>query len=95
MMLRTKEYSMHAEVYTKDHCPYCVRAKHLLEQKGATYTEVSAVEQREQLIERVTKDTGGAPRTVPQIYLDGQYIGGYDDLVAHFKKTDFEADDAA
>lgn len=86
---------MQAEVYTKDHCPYCVRAKHLLEQRGATITEINAVEHKETLIERVTKDTGAAPRTVPQIYLDGQHIGGYDDLVAHFKRADFQADDAA
>lgn len=75
---------MHAELFSKDHCPYCVRAKHLLEKQGIPYTEISAVEKREELIERVTRDSGEAPRTVPQIYLDGQYIGGYTELAAYF-----------
>lgn len=86
---------MQAEVYSKDYCPYCVKAKHLLEQRGISYTEISAVTEREALIERVTKDTGDAPKSVPQIYLDGQYIGGYDQLAAYFLKADFEKDDAA
>ena len=81
---------MKAEVFTKDHCPYCIKAKYLLEGRGIEIEEISAVEHREQLIERVTNDTGQAPRTVPQIYLDGQHIGGYDELVAHFKRVDGE-----
>ncbi len=72
-----------AEIFTKDHCPYCTRAKALLEKHNIAYTEVSAVEHREALIERVTAVTGAAPRTVPQIFIDGQHIGGYDDLVKH------------
>ncbi len=71
-----------AEVYTKPSCPYCVRAKNLLESKGISYIEHDAVAEREQLITRVTKDTGNAPRTVPQIYLDGKYVGGFDQLNA-------------
>lgn len=80
--------TQHAELYTKPNCPYCVRAKALLEQKGIRYVELSAVEKREELIERVTTDTGNAPRTVPQIYLNGKYIGGYDQLYAHFNKSE-------
>ena len=75
---------MKAEVYSKSNCPFCVKAKALLTQKGIEFEELDAVALRDQLIERVTKDTGNAPRTVPQIYLDGQYIGGYDQLAAHF-----------
>lgn len=77
---------MTAEVYSKPNCPFCVKAKALLTQKGIDFVELDAVALREQLIERVTNDTGAAPRTVPQIYLDGQYIGGYDQLAAHFAK---------
>lgn len=84
---------MHAEVFTKDLCSYCVQAKMLLERRGVTYTEISAVEHRETLFERVTKDSGKAPTSVPQIYLDGKFIGGYDQLAAYFKKMDFDADD--
>lgn len=84
---------MKAEVYSKDNCPYCVKAKKLLESRGIEYVEVNAVEHREALIERVTQDTGKAPRSVPQIYLDGAYIGGYDDLVKYFKAVDMVAAD--
>jgi glutaredoxin 3 len=89
------EKVMKAEVYSKDFCPFCVKAKHLLEMKGIEITEIDAVANREQLIERVTADTGDAPRTVPQIYLDGKHIGGYDQLTAYFAKLDYETDDGA
>jgi glutaredoxin len=79
---------MQATVYSKDNCPFCVRAKRLLEQKGIAYMEVSAVDHREQLIETVTKATGSPPKTVPQIWLNDQYIGGYTELDAYFKKSD-------
>lgn len=71
---------MKAEIYSKPNCPYCDKAKHLLGKLGIVYEEISAVEHREALMERVTKDTGAAPRTVPQIYIDGTHIGGYDQL---------------
>lgn len=71
-----------AEIYTKSNCAFCVRAKALMQQEGIEYSEIDAVANRETLIERVTKDTGGAPRTVPQIYLDGKYVGGYTELAA-------------
>lgn len=77
---------MNSIVYVKPNCPFCDRAKMLLKNKGVEITEVSAVENREQLIEAVTKETGAAPRTVPQIWLDGTYIGGFTELDAHFKK---------
>ena len=77
--------TMKATVYSKPNCPFCDRAKMLLKNKGVEITEVSAVENREQLIEAVTKETGAAPRTVPQIWLDGKYVGGYTELEAHFK----------
>lgn len=77
-----------AEIYTKESCPFCVYAKKLLDEKGVEYTEICAVENRDELIARVTEASGSAPRTVPQIFLDGAYIGGYDNLVAHYKKID-------
>jgi glutaredoxin 3 len=79
---------MTAEIYSKPNCPYCVRAKAILEKRGIEYVEFSAVDQRDTLIERVTKEIGAPPRTVPQIWLGGQYIGGHDQLVAHLAKTD-------
>lgn len=73
---------MSAVLYSKPNCPYCVRAKQLLSQKGIVYEERSAVENRDALIEAVTEETGAAPRTVPQIWLDGLYVGGYTELAA-------------
>lgn len=71
---------MKATIYTKDNCPYCVQAKRLLESKGVEITEISAVDNREELIKLVTEITGDAPKTVPQIWLDDQYVGGYTEL---------------
>ena len=69
---------MQIEIYTKDYCPYCHRAKYLLDARGLKYTEYDVTYDREgqqQMIDR----TGG--RTVPQIIIDGQPIGGSDELV--------------
>jgi glutaredoxin 3 len=79
-----------AEIYSKPNCPFCIKAKHILEKRGIAYEELDAVALRETLIERVTAETGQAPRTVPQIWLDGKYIGGHDQLVAYFKAQETE-----
>jgi glutaredoxin len=71
---------MKATVYSKDNCPFCVKAKHLLTQKGIEIEEISAVDHRDQLIEAVTAATGQPPKTVPQVWLDGEYVGGYTEL---------------
>jgi glutaredoxin 3 len=68
------------EIYTQPLCPYCARAKRLLEQKGVAYREIDAPPgspAREEAIRR-----SGGRRTVPQIFIDGQAIGGCDDLYA-------------
>jgi glutaredoxin 3 len=68
------------EIYTKGFCPYCWRAKHLLDGKGVEYQEIAVDfggETRQQMIER----TNGR-MTVPQIFIAGLHIGGCDDLVA-------------
>jgi glutaredoxin len=77
---------MKVEIYTKDACPYCVQAKKLFESKGLEYTEhyINA-DTRETLLEELTNRLGIAPRTVPQIFINDQAIGGYTDLVAWFK----------
>lgn len=67
-------------IYSTTVCPYCVKAKGLLHRKGVAYQDINLTlnpEQREIMVER----TGGR-RTVPQIFIDGQYIGGCDDLYA-------------
>lgn len=68
------------EVFTKFLCPYCSRAKALLDSKGVDYQEIDLTMDRagfDAMIERA----GGA-RTVPQIFIDGKHIGGSDDMAA-------------
>jgi glutaredoxin 3 len=68
------------EIFTKAFCPYCSRAKHLLDAKGADYEEIDLTmggPRRAEMIERA-----GGRTTVPQVFIDGKHIGGSDDLAA-------------
>lgn len=73
---------MKAVIWSKDQCPYCDQAKRLLTSRGITYEErnINHGYTREQLLEAVP----GA-RTVPQIFLDDQLIGGFTELREHLK----------
>jgi glutaredoxin 3 len=66
------------EIYTKFACPYCVRAKHLLDSKGVTYTEYDVTMGGAKRAEMVARAPGA--RTVPQIFINDIAIGGSDDL---------------
>ena len=68
------------EVYSTNYCPYCVRAKQLLDAKGVDFTEIDVTGNDDARIALVEKS--GGRRTVPQIFIDGNAIGGYDDLRA-------------
>ena len=72
-----KENKMKAIVWSKDSCPFCVQAKALLESRGIEYEErnVSQNWTREQLLEAVPN-----ARTVPQIFLDEELVGGFTEL---------------
>ena len=65
------------EVYTTDYCPYCVRAKSLLKNKGVEFKEIEVKTDQERL-DLVKKSNG--MRTVPQIFINDKHIGGFDDL---------------
>jgi glutaredoxin 3 len=68
------------EVYSTAVCPYCVAAKNLLKAKGLSWEEVRVdtdPAQRDTMLQR-----SGGRRTVPQIFVNDQHVGGYDDLVA-------------
>ena len=68
------------EIYSKMTCPYCWRAKRLLESKGVRYEEHPVDmggARRQEMIRRAHGRT-----TVPQIFIDGRHIGGCDDLMA-------------
>jgi glutaredoxin 3 len=68
------------ELFTTDYCPYCKKAKALLDKKGAKYQEIDLTHDeagRLKLVER-----SGGRKTVPQIFIGGKHIGGCDDLYA-------------
>ncbi|GAC16087.1 glutaredoxin 3 [Aliiglaciecola lipolytica] len=68
------------ELYTKGHCPYCHRAKALLEEKGIVYEEFRIDQNPELRDTMITRANGGY--TVPQIFIDDLHIGGCDDMYA-------------
>ncbi len=68
------------EIYTKLLCPYCARAKALLQSKGAAYEEFDITMGGEKRAEMLARSNGRT--TVPQIFIDGRHIGGSDDLIA-------------
>jgi glutaredoxin 3 len=71
---------MKAVIWSKYHCPYCDQAKALLTMKGIPFEEKKIGDgyTKEELLEAVP-----TARTVPQIFLDDQLIGGFTDLKAH------------
>lgn len=67
------------EIYSSNHCPYCVRARRLLEQKGIDYQLIEVdkdPDSMQKMIERSKR------RTVPQIFINDHHVGGCDDLYA-------------
>ena len=66
-------------MYSTQFCPYCVRAKMLLESKGITFTNIRVDVERERYSEMI-KLAGRS--SVPQIFIDDDHIGGCDDLYA-------------
>ena len=68
------------EIYTTPSCPYCSAAKQWLRKKGVAYSEID-VSRDPAMREAMTKRAMGS-RTVPQIFVGGQHVGGCDDLHA-------------
>ncbi|MEI9851676.1 MAG: glutaredoxin 3 [Sphingomonas sp.] len=68
------------EIYTKAFCPYCARAKRLLDGKDVEYSEYDITMDRAKRVEMI--DRAGGRTTVPQLFIDDRHIGGSDDLVA-------------
>jgi glutaredoxin 3 len=67
-------------MYTSAYCPYCVNAERLLNSKGVTEIEKIRVDESPEIKTDMMEKTGR--RTVPQIYINDQHIGGFDDLRA-------------
>ena len=77
------------EIYTTPLCPYCWRAKRLLDRKGIEFVEIDLwqyPQRRSEMIERA-----GGRRTVPQLFVDGRAIGGSDELAALEASGDLDA----
>jgi glutaredoxin 3 len=68
------------EIYTKAFCPYCHRAKALLDSKQVEYEEIDISMGGPRRAEMIQRAGGGT--TVPQIFIDDKHVGGSDDLAA-------------
>ncbi len=68
-------------MYKTTYCPYCTRAKDLLKRKGFEVTEEIDVTTNDELRIEMMQKSGGK-KTVPQIFINGTHVGGYDDAVA-------------
>ena len=78
------------KIYTTPSCPYCIRAKMLLNNKGVSFEEVSmydvSSEERQQLAQKTNNY-----RTVPQIFINDRFIGGYDQLASLERQGELDA----
>lgn len=78
---------MNVSIYTTPFCPFCVRAKMLLEKKGIAFEEIDVSENhelRQELVQRTRRTT------VPQIFIDEHSIGGFDELDALNRSGDLD-----
>jgi glutaredoxin 3 len=67
-------------IYSSNACPYCIKAKKLLEAKGVNYKELR-IDENSDFIDEAVKRSGGRT-TVPQIFIDDFHVGGCDELYA-------------
>ena len=77
------------EMYSTMWCPYCSHARALLERKGVAFTEIDLMEEpgrRDEMIRRA-----GGRTSVPQIFINGEHIGGSDELVALERAGELDA----
>lgn len=75
------------QIYTKSNCPYCVRAKALLDRKGVSYEEIDA-EGNDALRAWLVEATG--QRTVPQVFVNGRSLGGFSDIDAMDRRGELD-----
>ena len=71
-------------IYSKNNCVYCTKAKNLVKNLGLDYTE-KMMESFES-VDKMLEDIGKQVRQMPQIKIDGELIGGYNQLVEYFEK---------
>ena len=80
---------MIVDLYGKEWCSYCNRAKDLLTERGQEYIYHDVEKVEWELLEMKRKAPGAS--TVPQIFIDGEHVGGFDQLRAWYKAKDAEA----
>ncbi len=76
-------------IYSKDYCPYCVKAKALLTRKGAKFREIDITSSEQAQQEMLARANGR--KTVPQIFIGTQHVGGCDDLYALDAKGELDS----
>jgi glutaredoxin 3 len=76
------------EIYTWRTCPFCIRAKALLKDKGVTFTEY-AIDGDEAARDKMAERSGGR-RSVPQVFINDHHVGGCDDIHALDRKGELE-----
>jgi len=77
------------ELYTTMFCPYCARARALLERKGAAFTEIDIIEEPARRAEMIRRS--GGRTSVPQIFINGEHIGDSDELAALDRAGELDA----
>jgi glutaredoxin 3 len=76
-------------VYTTPYCGYCRAAKHLLGEKGVTFTEIDVGEDLERRREMIARAFGR--RTAPQIFINDTHVGGYEELAGLEREAKLDA----
>jgi len=69
------------EIFSKENCAQCEKEKMLCQMKSLAYEEKDIYQALDDIAER----SGQVPRTAPQIFVDGRYVGGYDEFAAYLK----------
>ena len=75
-------------MYSKHYCPFCKAAKQLLISKGLEFENIDLLENPDRVQEMMDLSKR---RTVPQIFIGDEHIGGYDDLLAYYQAADKKA----
>ncbi len=73
------------DIYTSNTCPYCIKAKKLLQMLKLDYTEHNVDNDFDPMCEELSSKYDKKIQTVPQIIINGHYVGGYTDLEALHK----------
>ena len=71
-------------IYSKNNCQFCTKAKHMIKTLGLEYEEKSLEKDFDSDPSKMMEDIGKPVRTMPQIKIDGNLVGGYNQLVEHF-----------